>query len=113
MQLEDPKSFRLTRPEQNNRGPRSSATMLRWATRAFMLIAIAALAIYRGYSAQAIGSLVLIVVWALALPFVLRALARRLEVSGMERGPRRMVLLLLGLALLAAFAFGARALLPG
>ncbi len=79
--------------------------------RAVLVIAIFAMAFLRGFETAQLVGLALALVWALALPYVLRLIWRTTD--GQPTWLRYVVAGGAALILLAGFAFGVRPLLMG
>jgi hypothetical protein len=85
--------------------------VLRIALRVVLLVVIVYLAALRGYDQRGLLLLLVAVLWALALPFVLRGLIRHLDRTQITGWRRSALLVSAALVLLGAFAVGARLLI--
>ena len=100
-------SFSLGRPGP---APRSrGAQQLRWMVRALLAVAIAVIAWQRGMAGRQVIGVGLAMLWALALPFLLRLVWR--ATAAWQRPARLGTLAVASIVLLVAFAFGVRPLL--
>lgn len=100
-------------PERHG-APEKTGTVLaggRLLLRGVLIAAIAGLAWYRGFSPRVLSALVLLLLWAAALPWLLQA-ARRL-LAPVAPPWRSVLLLVAAVAMLAAFFLVARATLTG
>ncbi len=109
--MSESKLWRLQRAE----APKASTfnESVRWIIRAFLMAAILAMAIFKGYSQRGLVLLGVALIWALLLPVVFKAGAVVLTKAGIEGRARRMWLGVIAVLLLGAFAIGARLLITG
>ena len=102
-----PSSFRIDR---SGPAPRSrAAQQLRWMVRGLLAVAIAVIAWQRGMAGRQVIGVGLAMLWALALPFLLRLVWR--ATAAWQRPARLGTLAVASIVLLVAFAFGVRPLL--
>lgn len=90
---------------------RQSKRVLRIVTRAALLMAIAALAVLKGYPVYAWVGLIVAVAWAASLPWMLRGMSRLLTGANLPDWQRVTLLWLLAIIVIAAFAVTVRFML--
>ena len=104
--------FSLGRQTPRRRA-RQRQTTLRWILRFFMVAAIFAIALQRGMPLQDLWGLGVLILWALALPYVARYAWRRFGLMGLEGAARWVATGAAVVILLAVFALAIRAVLAG
>ena len=84
---------------------------LRWLVRAALIFMVFMVAWIRGYANERLIGLAIALMWALALPYLLKLAVRFLRGTSLPRGQQTAMIWLVAGVLLLGFAIGAKQLL--